>query len=118
MTAAQKIKALRDLMTKIAGKTIHPVFGLPGGISKPLTPEIIAEAKAVADVAVEHQRERLALDLEDRDRRPLGLLGQGRDAIDAVLDVGQRLAHGVGVRSDFRLLANQGAVDIRKMKAL
>lgn len=32
-------KQLRDLITRAAGKVIHPVFGLPGGVSKPLTKE-------------------------------------------------------------------------------
>ncbi len=33
-------KQLRELISRAAGKVIHPVFGLPGGVSKPLTPEI------------------------------------------------------------------------------
>ena len=32
-------KELRELIIRSAGKVIHPVFGLPGGISKPLTEE-------------------------------------------------------------------------------
>ena len=32
-------KQLRDLMTKAMGKAIHPVFGLPGGVSKPIAKE-------------------------------------------------------------------------------
>jgi F420-non-reducing hydrogenase large subunit len=32
-------REMRDLIALAAGKTIHPVFGLPGGISKPLTEE-------------------------------------------------------------------------------
>lgn len=32
-------KQMRDLIVRAAGKVIHPVFGLPGGISKPLTAE-------------------------------------------------------------------------------
>ncbi len=32
-------RQLRDLMTLVMGKTIHPVFGLPGGISKAITRE-------------------------------------------------------------------------------
>ncbi len=36
-------KQLRDLMAMIAGKAIHPVFGLPGGVSRTLTAEIRAE---------------------------------------------------------------------------
>ncbi|MFQ5811698.1 MAG: Ni/Fe hydrogenase subunit alpha [Anaerolineae bacterium] len=46
-------KALRDLLTLVAGKTIHPVFGLPGGISKPLTQEDQHRFIEVADQAVE-----------------------------------------------------------------
>ncbi len=33
-------KELRDLMNAAAGKAIHPVFGLPGGISQPISPEL------------------------------------------------------------------------------
>jgi F420-non-reducing hydrogenase large subunit len=33
-------KQIRDLMVDAAGKAIHPVFGLPGGISKPISPEL------------------------------------------------------------------------------
>jgi F420-non-reducing hydrogenase large subunit len=32
-------KQLRDLMTLVSGKAIHPVFGLPGGVSKPIAKE-------------------------------------------------------------------------------
>lgn len=32
-------KEMRDLMTLAMGKAIHPVFGLPGGISKPINKE-------------------------------------------------------------------------------
>jgi len=42
-------KQLRELMTLAAGKVIHPVFGLPGGISKPLNkddqPKFVEAAK-------------------------------------------------------------------------
>ncbi|HEX6330643.1 MAG TPA: Ni/Fe hydrogenase subunit alpha [Actinomycetota bacterium] len=33
-------KELRGLIEEAAGKVIHPVFGLPGGISKPISPEL------------------------------------------------------------------------------
>ncbi len=33
-------KQLRDLISDAAGKVIHPVFGLPGGVSKPISPEL------------------------------------------------------------------------------
>jgi F420-non-reducing hydrogenase large subunit len=46
-------KQLRDLMAAVAGKAVHPVFGLPGGISRSLTPELQAEAAAAAARAVE-----------------------------------------------------------------
>ena len=46
-------KQLRDLMGLIAGKAIHPVFGLPGGVSRTLTAEIQAELKAAAAHAMQ-----------------------------------------------------------------
>ena len=49
-------KELRELITAIAGKVIHPVFGLPGGISKPLNEDIIEQARTGADHAVEFGR--------------------------------------------------------------
>ena len=45
-------KQLRDLMAQVAGKAIHPVFGLPGGVSRSLTAEIQTEMKAAAARAV------------------------------------------------------------------
>lgn len=32
-------REMRELITRVAGKVIHPVFGLPGGVAKPLTKE-------------------------------------------------------------------------------
>jgi F420-non-reducing hydrogenase large subunit len=46
-------KELRDLMTEAAGKAIHPVFGLPGGISKPVSPELRDRFAVAAAHAVE-----------------------------------------------------------------
>ena len=46
-------KQLRELMGQIAGKPIHPVFGLPGGVSRTLTVELQAELKAAAAHAVQ-----------------------------------------------------------------
>ncbi len=34
-------RRLRDLMTHLGGKVIHPVLGLPGGVAKPLEPEAL-----------------------------------------------------------------------------
>ncbi len=41
-------KEARDLMAAIAGRTIHPVFALPGGISRPLEPETIRRLREAA----------------------------------------------------------------------
>jgi F420-non-reducing hydrogenase large subunit len=46
-------KSVRQMMEKIGGKVIHPVFGVPGGISKPLNEEIVKELKVLGDQAVE-----------------------------------------------------------------
>ncbi len=46
-------KQLRDLMGAVAGKPIHPVFGLPGGVSRTLTREIQADMQAGAVRAVD-----------------------------------------------------------------
>lgn len=46
-------KQLRDLVTLAAGKIIHPVFGLPGGVSKSLTREDQQKFMAGAAHAVE-----------------------------------------------------------------
>ncbi len=48
-------KQIRDLITLAGGKVIHPVFGLPGGVSKPLTKEdrelFLAGAKHAVEFA-------------------------------------------------------------------
>jgi F420-non-reducing hydrogenase large subunit len=44
---------LRQLSAAVAGKAVHPVFGLPGGISQPLAPELQEQAVAAAARAVE-----------------------------------------------------------------
>jgi len=46
-------KKIRKMMELIGGKTIHPVFGVPGGISKPLNEEIVKDLKKLADESVE-----------------------------------------------------------------
>ncbi len=46
-------KMLRGLVQEIAGKIIHPVFGLPGGISKPLSQETVKKVREAADKALE-----------------------------------------------------------------
>jgi F420-non-reducing hydrogenase large subunit len=46
-------KELRDLISAAAGKVIHPVFGLPGGVSQPISPELRDRFVAAAAHAVE-----------------------------------------------------------------
>lgn len=46
-------KELRNLMVEVAGKAVHPVFGLPGGVSKPISDETKKRLVAAADRAVE-----------------------------------------------------------------
>jgi F420-non-reducing hydrogenase large subunit len=41
-------KEARDLMAAMAGRTIHPVFALPGGISKPLDAETLRRVREAA----------------------------------------------------------------------
>ncbi|MHA2250436.1 MAG: Ni/Fe hydrogenase subunit alpha [Candidatus Kariarchaeaceae archaeon] len=53
-------KEVRSLMTKMGGKVIHPVFGLPGGVSKAMTPELVEEAKVAADKSIEFAQWTLA----------------------------------------------------------
>ncbi len=46
-------RQLRELITLTGGKVVHPVFGLPGGVSKRITPEDQKRFQAVAAEAVE-----------------------------------------------------------------
>jgi F420-non-reducing hydrogenase large subunit len=53
-------KAARELMAAIAGRTIHPVFALPGGISRPLDPATIERAREIGPRLVAFARDTLA----------------------------------------------------------
>ena len=46
-------KRARDLIEVIAGRAVHPVLGLPGGVSKRMTPEIRDDLRAYAKEAIE-----------------------------------------------------------------
>lgn len=46
-------KQLRDLITRVGGKVVHPVFGLPGGIARALTPEDREAFRAGAERALQ-----------------------------------------------------------------
>lgn len=46
-------RKMRELTALAAGKPIHPVFGLPGGVAKALSSEEIARFRAVSAEAVE-----------------------------------------------------------------
>jgi len=53
-------KEARDLMAAISGRTVHPVFALPGGCSRALPPEAVAQARAIAPRLVEFAVDTLA----------------------------------------------------------
>ncbi len=46
-------RELRELMTMMGGKAIHPVLGLPGGVAKPIKKEEAERIKEVAKAGVE-----------------------------------------------------------------
>jgi F420-non-reducing hydrogenase large subunit len=41
-------KELRGIITELGGKTIHPVYGLPGGVAKGVTPDMQVRFKEIA----------------------------------------------------------------------
>ena len=49
-------RRLREFMTYLGGKVIHPVLGLPGGVAKGIQPEDLPEFKKLADDALEFAR--------------------------------------------------------------
>lgn len=49
-------KKARDFISEIAGKPVHPVFGLPGGVSKTVSAETRDHLKIFAGEAVEFAR--------------------------------------------------------------
>jgi F420-non-reducing hydrogenase large subunit len=46
-------KKLRKTNEMIAGRTIHPVLGLPGGVSRPISPEEAQELRKLGDESLE-----------------------------------------------------------------
>ena len=52
-------KEARDLMAAISGRTVHPVFALPGGCSRALPPEVVAQARAAGPRLVAFAEETL-----------------------------------------------------------
>jgi len=54
-------RELRAMMQTMMGKVIHPVFGLPGGVSKGITKENRDEFKKSAEFALEFAKEALAI---------------------------------------------------------
>lgn len=57
-------RQVRECVARVAGKAIHPVFGLPGGVAKPLSEEDRAEFLVAAAEAVEFGK--VALELFDK----------------------------------------------------
>ncbi|MEA2062716.1 MAG: Ni/Fe hydrogenase subunit alpha, partial [Gemmatimonadota bacterium] len=54
-------REVRSMMQTMMGKVIHPVFGLPGGVSKPITEEERQQYKATAEFAVEFGKAALGI---------------------------------------------------------
>jgi len=54
-------RQMRELITRVAGKVIHPVFGLPGGVAKKLTQGDVAAFQEGARHAVEFAKFSLKL---------------------------------------------------------
>ena len=46
-------KRLREVIAYFGGKVVHPVLGLPGGVSKGLKPEDLPQFKLIADYALD-----------------------------------------------------------------
>jgi F420-non-reducing hydrogenase large subunit len=67
----------REIITHIGGRVIHPVCGLPGGVSKPLTEEDRVRIEGVAKNAVEFAR--FALKIFD------DIVLKNKDYVDLVL---------------------------------
>jgi F420-non-reducing hydrogenase large subunit len=49
-------KTLRQMNETLAGRTIHPVIGLPGGVSRPVSSEEAEQLKKIGDEAVDFGR--------------------------------------------------------------
>jgi Coenzyme F420-reducing hydrogenase, alpha subunit len=49
-------RRLRELISYLGGKVIHPVFGLPGGVAKGIVPEDLPKFKEVAKDGLEFAR--------------------------------------------------------------
>jgi F420-non-reducing hydrogenase large subunit len=49
-------RRIREIITLVGGKVIHPVMGLPGGVAKRITPEQQAQIQATAADAVDFAR--------------------------------------------------------------
>jgi F420-non-reducing hydrogenase large subunit len=49
-------RRLRDFITQVGGKVIHPVFGLPGGVAKGISPDQVAPLRELAADGVEFAR--------------------------------------------------------------
>ena len=54
-------RRLRELMGVVAGKAAHPVFGLPGGVAKRVTPEVQKQFQEAAADAIEFAKFTLQL---------------------------------------------------------
>jgi F420-non-reducing hydrogenase large subunit len=85
-------KRARAAMGAIAGRAAHPVFALPGGVSRPLPAEVIAELRA------------LGPDLVD-------FAGFSLDAFDRVIRAGDAWRRALDAEAFHLRTANLGLVD-------
>ncbi len=91
-------KEARDVMAAIAGRTVHPVFALPGGISRRLEPETIARVRELAPRLV-----RFAEDTLESFRT--AVLGDGEYAAAMGSEVFRVRCHSMGMVDDAGRLA-------------
>ncbi len=91
-------KEARDLMAAIAGRTVHPVFALPGGISHPLAADTIARARETAPRLV-----RFAEDTLESFRT--AVLGDSEYAAAIASEVFRVRCHSMGMVDDAGRLA-------------
>jgi len=54
-------KRLRAFIAEVAGKAVHPVFGLPGGVSKGVSPAALPELRALAAESLDFARSTLGM---------------------------------------------------------
>ena len=91
-------KEARELMAAMAGRTIHPVFALPGGVSRPLDAETARRVREAAPRLV-----RFAVDTLESFRR--AVLGSGEYAEALSSEIFRVRCHSMGMVDEAGRLA-------------